>query len=83
MALADKIDSDCMKAVCGAKKALDKSTAVINYAAIVEAVDLFEEEDDEAKVIFIHPKQLTALRKDADFIDKNKFGADVMMTLAQ
>ena len=80
MALADKIDSDCMKAVCGAKKALDKSTAVINYAAIVEAVDLFEEEDDEAKVLFIHPKQLTALRKDADFIDKNKFGADVMMT---
>ena len=80
MALADKVDSDCMAAAAGASNVVDKSTAVISYNAIVEAVDAFEEEDDEAKVLFIHPKQLTALRKDANFIDRNKFGADVMMT---
>ena len=80
MALADKVDSDCMEAAAGATNKVDKSTAVISYNAIVEALDAFEEEDDEAKVLFIHPKQLTALRKDANFIDKNKFGADVMMT---
>ena len=80
MSLADKIDSDCMKAVCGAAKVVNKGTGAINYAAVVDAVDAFEEEDDEAKVLFIHPKQLTALRKDAEFIDRNKYGADVMMT---
>ena len=80
MALADKVDSDCMEAAAGATNIVDKSTAKIGYEAIVDALDAFEEEDDEAKVLFIHPKQLTALRKDANFIDKNKFGADVMMT---
>ena len=80
MALADKIDSDCMAAAAAATNVVDKSSAAISYNAIVEAVDAFEEEDDEAKVLFIHPKQLTTLRKDANFMDKNKFGADVMMT---
>ena len=80
MALADKVDSDCMAAAAGATNIVDKSTAAINYNAVVDALDAFEEEDDEAKVLFIHPKQLTKLRKDAEFIDKNKFGADVMMT---
>ena len=80
MALADKVDSDCMEAAAGATNIVDKSTAKIGYEAIVDALDAFEEEDDEAKVLFIHPKQLTTLRKDANFIDKNKFGADVMMT---
>ena len=80
MAIADKVDSDCMAAAAAAANVVDKSTAAIPYNTIVEAVDAFEEEDDEAKVLFIHPKQLTTLRKDANFIDKNKFGADVMMT---
>ena len=80
MALADKIDSDCMAAAAAATNVVDKSTAKISYDAVVDAVDAFEEEDDEAKALFIHPKQLTTLRKDANFIDKNKFGADVMMT---
>ena len=80
LSLADKIDSDCMTAAVGASKVADKSSAVISYNSIVDAVDLFEDEDDEAKVLFVHPKQLTTLRKDANFIDKNKFGADVMMT---
>lgn len=80
MALADKVDSDCMAAAAAATNVVDKSTAAISYNAIVEAVDAFEEEDDEAKVLFIHPKQLTALRKDPNFIDRTKFGADVMMT---
>lgn len=80
LSLADKIDSDCMTAAVGASKVANKSSAVISYEAIVDAVDLFEDEDDEAKVLFVHPKQLTTLRKDANFIDKNKFGADVMMT---
>ena len=80
MSLADKVDSDCMAAAAAATNTVDKSTAKISYDAVVDAVDAFEEEDNEAKALFIHPKQLTTLRKDANFIDKNKFGADVMMT---
>ena len=80
MSLADKVDSDCMAAAAAATNVVDKSTAKISYDAVVDAVDAFEEEDNEAKALFIHPKQLTTLRKDANFIDKNKFGADVMMT---
>ena len=80
MSLADKVDSDCMAAAAAATNVVDKSTAKISYDAVVDAVDAFEEEDNEAKALFIHPKQLTTLRKDANFMDKNKFGADVMMT---
>ena len=49
LSLADKIDSDCMTAAVGASKVADKSTAVISYNSIVDAVDLFE---DEAKTTF-------------------------------
>ena len=49
MALADKIDSDCMAAAAAATNVVDKSTAKISYDAVVDAVDAFEEEDNEAK----------------------------------
>jgi len=42
--------------------------AAIAYAGIVNTVDLFEEEVQSEKVIFIHPKQVTQLRLDSNFI---------------
>ena len=41
MALADKVDSDCMEAAAGATNIVDKSTAKIGYEAIVDALDAF------------------------------------------
>lgn len=46
----------------------------------MNGVDKFAEESDVPKVLFIHPEQLTQIRKSTDFIDKNKYGGDLMMT---
>ena len=51
----------------------------ISYAEIVKAIDLFEEETNTEKVMFVHPKQATQLRLDDNFIDKSKYGNQVMV----
>lgn len=83
-ALADKIDQDCMEALVGIESSeglvYDGSSAAISYNAIIDALDLFEEEFNTEKVIFIHPKQLTSLRKDVNFISADKYDGNVVMT---
>lgn len=75
MSVAAKVDNDCYEALCGATVQYDGSAAVISYTGIVDAVDLFEDESDDGldKVIFVHPKQVTQLRKDPNFLDINKY----------
>ena len=80
LSIASKVDNDCMKALQGATLRYDGIAGVISYNGIVSAIDLFEEEDQEAKVMFIHPKQVTQLRKDADFKDINKYPLQTVMT---
>lgn len=80
LSIAGKVDSDCMTALRGATLRYDGVANVISYDGIVSAVDLFEEEDQETKVMFIHPKQITQLRKDADFKDINKYPLQTVMT---
>lgn len=80
MSIADKIDNDCMDALNKATLTHDVSdTAIISYEGIVDAVDKFEEEDGEGKVIFVHPKQVTQLRKDPNFLSKDKYPLEVIM----
>lgn len=80
MSVADKVDSDCYTALKGASLVYDGSAGVISYEGVVKAVDLFEEESDNAKVMLVHPKQVTALRLDADFKDINKYPLQTVMT---
>lgn len=80
MSIADKVDSDCYTALKGASLVYDGSVGVISYAGVVGAVDLFEEESDNAKVMLVHPKQITSLRLDADFKDINKYPLQTVMT---
>ena len=81
LAIAAKIDNDCMDALQGASLSYDGSAATINYNAIVDAVDLFEEEMGcSDKVMFVHPKQVTQLRKDEDFISADKYQPGVALT---
>ena len=80
MAIAAKIDNDCMDALQTATLSYDGSAGAISYNGIVEALDLFEEEQGCDKVLFIHPKQLTTLRKDADFLSADKYQAGLMLT---
>ena len=60
------------------KNVFDASSAPIKYTAIVDGVDVFGEEEESRKVILIHSKQKTQLRKDADFLAADKLGAELL-----
>lgn len=80
LAIAAKVDSDALTALLTAEKVYDGSAGQISYNGIVSAIDLFEEEVNSEKVIFVHPTQVTQLRKDADFISADKYAGGVMLT---
>ena len=73
MAISQKIDQDAIDALYGASLKYDDITNKISYAGIVDAIDKFEEEYNTEKVLFINPKQLSQLRKDADFTSADKY----------
>ena len=78
--IASKVDNDAMDALYLAQKMYDGSGATLAYNGIVDAIDLFEEEVNTEKVMFVHPKQVTQLRKDSNFISADKYTGDVVMT---
>lgn len=80
ISIAAKIDNDCYDALNSATAKYDGKAAIIGYEGIVKAVDVFGEEDYTQRVMFIHPKQITQLRLDPEFRDKNKYPLDVVMT---
>lgn len=54
--------------------------AKISYNGVVDVIDVFNEEINTQKVMFINPSQLTTLRKDANFISADKYPGNVVMT---
>lgn len=78
--IAAKVDSDAMDALQTAQLAHDGSAAQISYSGIVDAIDKFEEEFNSNKVIFVHPLQVSKLRKDSDFIAADKLAEQVIVT---
>jgi len=81
--IGSKVDQDSIDALTAVTtKVYDGSAAIISYDGVVDAIDLFEEETNSPKVIFVNPKQVTQIRKDADFKDINKYplGNGVIMT---
>ena len=79
-AIASKVDTDALEALYGAQLTHDGSAAAISYAGIVDAIDKFDEEVNSEKVIFVHPKQVTQLRKDSDFLSADKYDGKVIVT---
>lgn len=77
--IASKCDEDCMAELVKATTSVT-STSVLSYEAVVNGVDAFEEEENSEKVIFVHPKQVTQLRLDANFISKEKYNNEVIAT---
>lgn len=77
-AIASKIDNDVMDELKGAQVTKEFETA-ISYDNIVDAIDLFNEEENVDKVMFIHPHQVSELRKDPDFISNDKYNNNVIM----
>ena len=82
LSVASKVDNDCLTAVLGATtKTHDLSQkGPISYEGIVDAIDLFDEEVNTEKVMFINPKQATQLRKDPNFISADKYPGYAIMT---
>ena len=80
LAIAAKVDNDAMDALQTATREYDGSNAIISYDGIVDALDQFEEETNSEKVMFVHPKQMTQLRHDADFISADRYTGSLVMT---
>ena len=76
--IAGKCDTDAYAELVKAPTIYNAGGS-ISYAEIVKAIDLFEEETNTEKVMFVHPKQATQLRLDEQFIDKSKYGNQVMV----
>ena len=76
--IAGKCDTDAYAELVKAPT-IYNAAGSISYAEIVKAIDLFEEETNTEKVMFVHPKQATQLRLDDNFIDKSKYGNEVMV----
>lgn len=79
MSISEKLDNDRVAVLYESENIVDASTAAIKYSAIVDAVDAFGEEEESKKVILIHSKQKTQLRKDSDFLSADKFQSGVMV----
>ena len=79
LSLASKVDQDVMDELKGATLVADKTAGVISYNGIVEAIDLFQEEENVEKVMFISPTQVSTLRKDSNFISNDKYNNNVIM----
>ena len=79
MAIASKIDEDAMTALQGATLS-HTGTGIISYSGIIDAIDVFGEETNTEKVIFVHPNQVTQLRHDGDFISSEKYTGNVVMS---
>lgn len=80
-AIASKVDADAMSALQTAQlKYNPASLAVISYNGIVDAIDIFNEEFNSDKVIFVNPAQVGTLRKDTSFISADKIAETLMVT---
>ena len=77
--IAAKIDGDCMDELLKATL-FSNAGAKISYNTIVEAIDVFEEEFNTEKVIFINPKQVGILRKDPNYVASEKIKDEVIVT---
>lgn len=82
--IANKIDNDVVDVINTTGEGgvnliyAPTSLATISYAGVVDAEDLFNEETSSDKVLYVHPKQMTQLRKDNDFISADKYEGKVM-----
>lgn len=77
--IASKVDQEIIDELQKATLIKDNGKA-ISYDGIVDSIDLFQEEVNTDKVMFIAPSQVTTLRKDANFISADKYNNNVIMT---
>ena len=81
MSIAAKVDNDGYDALCGATLTYNGKASYIAYNGVVDANAVFDDENDDGleKIMFINPAQEATLRKDANFMSKDKYPLDVVM----
>lgn len=81
LSIASKVDNDCLDVLYTAPLVYNGSAAVIGYEGLVKADAVFGDESDDtkSKVLYIHPDQEQTIRLDATFMDKNKYGLELVM----
>lgn len=80
MSISEKLDNDRVDVCYEAKTVYDGSEDVIGYNGIVNAIDLYNEEEESKKVMLIHSKQKTQLRLDPNFLSADKYQEGVMVS---
>ena len=76
--IANKVDNDVIDELLKAQ--LKKtSDSPISYNGVVDALGVFNEEENVDKVMFVAPAQVTTLRKDPNFISNDKYNMNVMI----
>lgn len=87
MSIANKIEKDVVAVITTPSESVGdgkvqliygNGSTQISYAGVVDAEDMFDEEVSSDKVLYVHPKQMTKLRKDTDFISADKYDGKVM-----
>lgn len=78
LSIRGKVEGDCVTAL-GTAENVYEANAEISYAGIVNAIDMFNEELNTEKVMFVNPKQVSTLRLDDNFISADKYNAQVIM----
>ena len=79
LSISEKLDNDRVTVCYESPNVVDTTSTVIKYTSVVDGVDMFNEEAESKKVILIHSKQKTQLRKDADFIAADKIGPELLV----
>ena len=80
LSISEKLDNDRVAVLYESKNVFDATASTIKYTSIVDGVDMFGEEEESRKVIMIHSKQKTQLRKDPDFLAADKISTDLLTT---
>lgn len=78
-AIKGKVEGDCISALLSSENTYPAGAA-ISYAGVVAAIDMFNEEMNTEKVMFVSPKQVSTLRVDPNFTSADKYDNNVVMT---
>lgn len=78
MSIAGKVDKDVLDAALTSQVTSGDGATKISYAGIVDAVTVFDDEEQTEKVMFIAPEQEGTLRKDENFISADKYGYNIV-----
>lgn len=79
MSIRGKVEGDCISALLESSNTYPANGG-ISYAGVVGAIDLFNEEMNSEKVMFINPKQVSTLRLDPNFTSADKYNNNVIMS---